>query len=75
MTGLRSSAGRMQTGDWLGAFQTVAPADGYCVAIGFLSSSEDVGYFRLHDDDGVDTKREKENRKIAFLPENSGNLR
>lgn len=52
--------------DWLPVFQTVNPADRRCVAIGFLSSYGAVGYFRLHDDDGVDTKREKENRKIPF---------
>lgn len=41
-----------QSCDWLCSFQTVNPADGCCVAIGFLpSSSGAVGHFRLHDDE------------------------
>ncbi len=64
---MRSCVERIQACDWLCAFQNVNPAEGYCVAIGFLSSSGVVGLFRLYDDGGVDTKREKENRKIPFL--------
>lgn len=66
----------MRARDWLRSFQTANPADGRRVAIGFLSSSAGAfDLFRLHEDDGVDTKKsEKENRKIPFLGENSGNF-
>lgn len=41
----------IQSCDWLCSFQNGNPADGCCVAIGFLpSSSGAVGHFRLHDD-------------------------
>lgn len=67
-----SAVGGIQACDWLCAFQNVNPADGCCVAIGFLSSCAGVvDLFRLHDDDGIDTKKKKEkgNRKNIFLGE------
>lgn len=50
--------------DWLCAFQNVNPADGCCVAIGFLSSSGTLGHFRLNDDDAT-ASIQKERRKTG----------
>lgn len=54
----------MRARDWLRSFQTANPADGRRVAIGFLSSSAGAfDLFRLHEDDGVDTKKEREGKQ------------
>lgn len=49
--------------DWLCEFQNVNPADGCCVAIGFLSSGA-LCHFRLHDDDAT-ASIQKERRKTG----------